>query len=446
MSASILVVDDTAEIRDLVRSILSEEGYQVQECESGAALRRRLAEEKAPDLVLLDLRLPDAEGLDLLPAIKREWPGTEVLIMTGYATIEAAVTATKMGAYGFQEKPFDPAALVVNVSRALEHKALQEQASQLRQALSTMSGGAAPVFQSAAMKSVVKMVEKVAASDVSVFIVGESGTGKEVIADLIHNLSPRAGKPFIKVNCAALPRELIESELFGSVKGAFTGATADRVGLFRQAEGGTLLLDEISEMPVDTQSKLLRVLQDKEVRPVGGRASYTINCRIIAATNRPIQEAIRTGKLREDLYYRISTITLTLPPLRDRREDILPLANAFLQRFAAQAGRSFTGFSAEAAQRLRHFDWPGNVRQLQNEVQRAVLIAAGPQIEVADLSIGHVEEESAPENLSLMDAMERNTILKVLQETGGNKVEAARRLGIGRQTLYNKIKSYGIEA
>jgi DNA-binding NtrC family response regulator len=448
MSAKILVVDDTLEIRDLVRAILVEEGYSISEADSGSALRRMLAEERPPDLVLLDLRLQDAEGLDLLPAIKREWPSTEVLIMTGFATIEAAVMATKLGAYGFQEKPFEPAALVVNVARALEHKSLREQTSQLRQALSAMSGGAAPVFQSAAMKSVVRMVEKVAVSEVPVFVVGESGTGKEVIADLIHNFSPRSSKPFIKVNCAALPRELIESELFGSVKGAFTGATADRIGLFRQAEGGTLLLDEISEMPIDTQSKLLRVLQDKEVRPVGGRTSYAIDCRIIAATNRLVAEAIRDGKLREDLYYRICTITLALPPLRDRREDILPLANAFLQRFAAQAGRNYSGFSTDAANCLRLFDWPGNVRQLQNEVQRAVLVASEPLVERNDLSISFQSEKPGEEDggLSLMDAMERNTIVKVLQETGGNKQETAKRLGIGRQTLYNKIKIFGIEA
>jgi DNA-binding NtrC family response regulator len=445
MSAKIHIIEDEREIRDLVRIILEGEGHEVTEADSGETLKKQLAAgELVPDVVLLDLRLPDAEGLDLLPMIKRQWPRSEVIIMTGYATIEAAVSATKMGAYGFQEKPFDPNALLLNVQRALEHKELQEQTSSLRRALSTMSGGAAPVFQSNLMKSVVRMVEKVAGSDVPVFIVGESGTGKEVIADLIHNSSPRANAPFVKVNCAALPRELIESELFGSVKGAFTGATADRQGLFRQAEKGTLLLDEISEMPVDTQSKLLRVLQDKEVRPVGGRGSYPIDCRIIAATNRPIQEAIRGGKLREDLYYRISTITLALPALRERREDIIPLANAFLQRFAAQAGRTFTGFSEPATQSLRAFDWPGNVRQLQNEVQRAVLMSAGPMIEPHDLSISTVAAP-AENDLSLMEAMERNTILQVLQETGGNKLETAKRLGIGRQTLYNKLKAYKLE-
>jgi transcriptional regulator with PAS, ATPase and Fis domain len=313
-----------------------------------------------------------------------------------------------------------------------------------------MSGGASPVFQSPSMKGVVRTIERVAPSDVSILITGESGTGKEVIADLIHALSPRNKGPIIKVNCAALPRELIESELFGSVKGAFTGAQADREGLFRQAESGTLLLDELSEMPIDTQSKLLRVLQEKEVRPVGGKTSYKIDCRVIAATNRVPAEAIKDGKMREDLYYRISAISVYLPPLRERREDVVPLANAFLKRFAAQANRVITGFTPAAAEALRRFDWPGNVRQLQNEVQRAVLMSEGKVIDTPDLAISvaapTTTDEQSDSNLTLMEAMERNTILQVLKETRGNKLETARRLGIGRQTLYNKIKAYAIEA
>jgi transcriptional regulator with PAS, ATPase and Fis domain len=296
------------------------------------------------------------------------------------------------------------------------------------------------------MKDVVRTVERIAPSDVSILITGESGSGKEVVADLVHALSPRKKGPFVKVNCAALPRELIESELFGSVKGAFTGAQADREGLFRQAEGGTLLLDELSEMPIDTQSKLLRVLQEKEVRPVGGRTSYKTDCRVIAATNRQVDQAIKEGKLREDLYYRISAITLALPSLRDRRDDILPLANMFLRRFASQANRPIEGFSPAAAEVLRKYDWPGNVRQLQNEVQRAVLMCDSHWIELADLSIDQkrIDSEADEQNLTLMEAMERSKIIEVLNETRGNKLETARRLGIGRQTLYNKIKAYAI--
>jgi transcriptional regulator with PAS, ATPase and Fis domain len=298
------------------------------------------------------------------------------------------------------------------------------------------------------MKTIMRTVERIGPSDVSVLITGESGTGKEVVADLIHTLSPRNKGPFIKINCAALPRELIESELFGSVKGAFTGSQGDRDGLFRQAEGGTLLLDELSEMPIDTQSKLLRILQEKEVRPVGGRISYKTDCRIIASTNRLVEDALKEGKLREDLFYRISAISIALPPLRERREDILALASAFLKRFASQADRTLDGFTPLAAERLRKHDWPGNVRQLQNEVQRAVLMCEGKMVDLQDLSISDTANTTPQEdeNLTLMEAMERNKIVEILKETHGNKLETAKRLGIGRQTLYNKIKAYAIAA
>ncbi len=444
MKANVMVVDDSDEIRVLVNTILQLGGYEPMLKASAGELRESLNGPQ-PDVVLLDLVLPDGDGLELLPMIKRQWPETQVIVLTGYATFDLAVEATKRGAYHFQSKPFDHKSLLIMVERALEHKRLTEEASSLRRALSTMSGGMSPIFQSPAMKNVMRSVERIAPSEVSVLITGESGTGKEVIADLIHAMSPRNKGPMIRVNCAALPRELIESELFGSVKGAYTGSTQDRDGLFRQAEGGTLFLDEISEMPVDTQSKLLRVLQEKEVRPVGGKATYKIDCRVIAATNRPPEQAIKEGKLREDLFYRISTVSVALPPLRERREDILPLAVSFLKRFAGQAGRKLVGFTPTAAEMLRTFDWPGNVRQLQNEVQRTVLMAEGDRADVQDLSITTVLNPAEVEELTLMEAMERNTIIQVLKETGGNKLEAAKRLGIGRQTLYNKIKVYAIE-
>jgi DNA-binding NtrC family response regulator len=444
MIPKVMVVDDTEGIRDLLKAILQREGYEPILKASAAELTAAFAQPQ-PDLILLDLVLPDGDGLDLLPQIKKHWPDTEVIVLTGYASFDKAVEATKRGAYHFQSKPFDTKNLVLTLERALEHKGLSKQATSLRNALATMTGGEAPVFQSPSMKTIVRDLEKVAPSDVAILLTGESGTGKEVIADLIHALSPRCKGPLIKINCAALPRELIESELFGSVKGAFTGANVDREGLFKQAEGGTLLLDEISEMPIDTQSKLLRVLQEKEVRPVGGRTSYKSDCRIIAATNRQTAEAIKLGKLREDLYYRICAISIHLPPLRERREDILPLAGAFLKRYGSQAGREMTGFTPEAADALRAFDWPGNVRQLQNEIQRAVLMCEGSAVDARDLSITSVMSQKDNPDLTLMEAMERNAILQMLRETGGNKLETAKRLGIGRQTLYNKIKIYGIE-
>jgi DNA-binding NtrC family response regulator len=446
MKGIILVVDDAEDIRELLANVLRG-SYEVAEADSGAALKQAFTEMQ-PDVVLLDIKLPDADGLDLLPLIKKQWSECEVIVLTGNATFDAAVEATKRGAYHFLNKPFDTQTLLVTVERALEHKQQNEENSSLRRALSTMSGGSAPVFQSGSMQAVVRTVERVAPTDVSILITGESGTGKEVITDLIHALSPRNKCRIIKVNCAALPRELIESELFGSVKGAFTGAHTDREGFFRQADGGTLLLDEISEMPVDTQSKLLRVLQDQEVRPVGGKVSYKTNCRIVAATNRKTEEAIKEGKLREDLFYRISAISVHLPPLRERREDIMPLANAFLKRFVAQSNRPIRGFTQAAVERLTSFDWPGNVRQLQNEIQRAVLLCESGEIDSTDLSITNVKSEtdqSQDTNFTLLEGVERNAIVQMLKETGGNKLETAKRLGIGRQTLYNKIKAYGID-
>jgi DNA-binding NtrC family response regulator len=446
MKGKILIVDDEADLRAMLKSIL-EDDYTVTLAEDGAALQKYYSQDP-PDVVLLDLKLPDANGLDLLPQIKKTWPETEVIVLTGEATFEAAVQATKRGAYHFINKPFDTQALQVTIDRAIENRQQKEENNSLRRALSTMSGGSVPIFQSSALQSVVRTIERVAPSDVTILITGESGTGKEVIADLIHALSSRAKNRIIKINCAALPRELIESELFGSKKGAFTGSNSDRQGLFRQAEGGTLFLDEISEMPIETQSKLLRVLQDQEVRPVGDTVSYKTNCRIIAATNRKTEEAIKDGKLREDLFYRISAISVHLPPLRERRDDIMPLANAFLKRFAAQANRTLRGFTTQAVERLTSFEWPGNVRQLQNEIQRAVLLSEGPEVNVTDLSISDIKfvpTEGHDTSFTLLEGVERNAIIQMLKETGGNKLETAKRLGIGRQTLYNKIKAYGID-
>jgi DNA-binding NtrC family response regulator len=446
MKAKILVVDDDVDLRILLASVL-EDYYDVVQASNGAALQKAFSQ-PPPDVVLLDVVLPDADGLALLPQIKKRWPDTEVIVLTGHGTISMAVEAGRGGAYNFLAKPFENQKLLADVKCAVERKEQNEENNTLRRALETMSGTASPIFRSAAMQDVVRTVERIAPSDVTILITGESGTGKEVIADLIHALSPRSKNKIIKINCAALPRELIESELFGSVKGAFTGAHADREGLFRQAEGGTLMLDEISEMPVDTQSKLLRVLQDQEVRPVGGKSSYKTNCRLIASTNRKPEDAIKESKLREDLFYRISAISVHLPPLRDRRDDILPLANAFLKRFAAQANRDIRCFKPEAIERLTAFDWPGNVRQLQNEVQRTVLLCEGNEVSASDLSVTNAKPESTDDSdtsFTLLEGVERNAIIQTLKETGGNKLETAKRLGIGRQTLYNKIKAYGIE-
>jgi DNA-binding NtrC family response regulator len=446
MRPKVLIVDDEDGLRAHLRTILQENGFDVAESANGAAVKQYL-EANSSDVILLDLKLPDCDGLELLPLIRRLTPDAEIIILTGYATLESAVNAIKLGAYDYLQKPFDPKRLIRSIECALEHRFLTGQTSVLRQALLTVSSGVSPLFVSPAMKEIVKTVEKVAPTDVPVFITGESGTGKEIIADLIHALSNRVKYPFMKINCAALPRELIESELFGSVKGAYTGAIADREGIFMSAHQGTILLDEISEMPVETQSKLLRVLQDKEIRPIGGKNSYKVDVRIIAATNRRVDEAIQSGKLREDLYYRISTVTISVPPLRDRREEIIPLANLFLKRFSAQSGRTFQGFTREAQELLVSYNWPGNVRQLQNEIQRAVLIAEGPLIDSKDLLTGVTMslKTEQPTGLTLMQTIERNAIIQALKECKGKKALAAKKLGIGRQTLYNKIKEYSIE-
>jgi len=446
MKGKVLIVDDEQPIRNVLSEVLQRD-YSVAEAESGAALQKTFTEDQ-PDVIVLDVKLKDANGLELLPLIKKRWADTEVIMLTGSGTMEMALEAGRLGAYTFITKPFETEKLLADVKCALERKQQNHENTALRRALETMSGNTSPVFRSREMQEVVRTIERIAPSDVTVLITGESGTGKEVIADLTHVMSARSKARIIKINCAALPRELIESELFGSVKGAYTGAHTDREGLFRQAEGGTLFLDEISEMPIDTQSKLLRVLQDQEVRPVGGKTSYKTNCRLIAATNRHPEEAIKDGKLREDLYYRISAISVNLPPLRDRREDIMPLATAFLKRFSGQANRAIRGYTDAAVERLTGFEWPGNVRQLQNEIQRAVLLCEGDTVDASDLSITRSKPdnvESQDTNFTLLEGVERNAIVQMLKETGGNKLEAAKRLGIGRQTLYNKIKAYGIE-
>jgi DNA-binding NtrC family response regulator len=448
MKAKVLIVDDDSGVRELLATVLGDY-YDITQAESGAALQKCFTEEQ-PDVIVLDVNLMDANGLVLLPQIKKRWPDTEVIVLTGLGTIEMAMEAGRLGAYNFLSKPFQNEKLINDVKCAIERKEQNAENTTLRRALETMSGAASPVFRSASMQQVVRTVERLAPSDATVLITGESGTGKEVISDLVHALSPRSKGRIVKINCAAIPRELIESELFGSVKGAYTGAT-DRDGYFRQADGGTLFLDEISEMPIDVQSKLLRVLQDQEVRPVGSKSSYRTNCRIIAATNRKCEDAIKDGKLREDLFYRISALSVHLPPLRERRDDIMPLANSFLKRFCAQANRDIRGFKPDAIERLTAFDWPGNIRQLQNEVQRAVLLSEGDEVAATDLSITDVKvsapggEVGSDTSFTLLEGVERNAIVTTLKETGGNKLETAKRLGIGRQTLYNKIKAYGIE-
>jgi len=443
VKSRVLIIDDDTNLHDLVGGFLTTAGHEVLFASSAQDTRQHYSRSE-PDVILLDWRLPDADGLELLPELKRHWPASEVIFVTGFASFDTAVEAVKRGAFHFLSKPFPPESLGPLLERACEHRHLHAREASLQRALNNLQGRPPAVFSSAPSAALLRLIERVAASDAPVLITGESGTGKEVVADLIHTLSPRAGRPFVKVNCAALPRGLIESELFGVAKGAYTGADTDRDGLFHHAANGSILLDEITEMPLDTQAKLLRVLQERVFRPVGGRTRHPLECRVMASTNRRLEEALRERRLREDVYYRLSVLTVHLPPLRERRADILPLAMTFLRRFAAQAGRPITGFDQAAAWALTQADWPGNVRQLENEVQRAVLLCEHNLIRLDDLRCVSPGVPSTPSAPTTIEDMVRLMIVQALQRHHGNRTAAARELGIDPSTLFRRIKAYGL--
>src|SRR5213593_4129850 len=407
----ILVVDDEPMMSDSLRRHLVNEGYTVDTAATGAEAID-LFDGGAHHLVICDLQLPDMDGLTLLRHMKDSRPTTEVIVVTGYGSVQTAVEATKAGAFYFVEKPFDFEELSPLVEKALERRALVAETESMRRQLSTRAEYFNIIGSSKQMQTIYETIESVAKSDANVLIVGESGTGKELIANAIHYNSLRARKPFIKVNCAALPKELIESELFGNTKGAFTGAHADKEGLVQHAAAGSLMLDEIAEMPVELQPKLLRVLQERSYRKIGSEKTYAVDFRLISSTNRPPADAIREGLLRDDLFYRISTITIHVPPLRDRSEDIQLLTEHFLHMYAQKYDRSIAGVSQAAYQRLFGHTWPGNVRELQNVIERAVLLAKGTRIEPVDLPFdnGSLPEGSpaglgwdVPPNMTLED-------------------------------------------
>jgi len=448
----ILVVDDEAMMADSLKQNLVEEGYTVDTTLSGADAIE-LFDRGGHHVAICDVQLPDMDGLEVLRHIKDAQPATEVIIMTGFGTVQRAIEATKAGAFWFLEKPFEFEVLLPLIERAVQHRELIVETETMRRNLSTRTEYFNIIGASRQMQQIYETIESVAKSDANVLIVGESGTGKELIANAIHYNSLRVKKPFIKVNCAALPKELIESELFGHTKGAFTGAHADKDGLIQHAAGGSLLLDEIAEMPVELQPKLLRVLQERSYRKIGSERTYAVDFRLITSTNRPPADAIRDGVLRDDLFYRISTITIHVPPLRERTEDIQLLAEHFFKMYARKYQRPITGISQAAYQRLFSHGWPGNVRELQNVLERAVLLAKTNKIEPVDLPFenGSVPERAAqgaawdvPPNLSL-EEIEKLVIEKTLQRTGGNKQAAANLLGIYRPRLYSKIRKYNID-
>jgi DNA-binding NtrC family response regulator len=442
---SILVVDDERAITDGLRLLLQADGYEV---ETAGDLPRAFAllEKRPFDLVITDLSLG---GLDLLKHVKTKKQEIEVIIITGYGSVAQAVEATKAGAFYFIEKPFEPAQLLLMVEKALERRRLIAESAKLREHLTQRKQFYDLIGSSKAMQTIYETIEHVARSDANILLIGDSGTGKELIANAVHFNSPRAAQDFVKVNCAALPKELIEAELFGYVKGSFTGAVQDRTGLFAQANQGSLLLDELAEMPIDLQPKLLRVLEERRYRRVGDDVTREVNFRLICSTNRLPHEAIKKGLLREDLYYRISTITITVPPLRERSEDLQLLIEEFYRRFCERYQRSLKGFSQAAYQRLFAHHWPGNVRELQNVIERAVLLSKGPQIEAVDLPLGTSLSNGQsssfyfPPHMKWED-LERAAITTALERAKGNKRAAATALGLARSRLYNKLSKYKI--
>jgi DNA-binding NtrC family response regulator len=447
---SILVIDDEEPILDALRLNLEQAGYSVTTAKLGQE-GLILFENGEYDLVLSDLQLPDMSGNEVLRRLKEKSSSIEVIIITAYGSVSDAVEATKAGAFHFVEKPFEFDALQVLIERALERKALIEESEELRQTLRQRSTYGSIVGRSKQMQNIFEMIEAVAKSDANILIVGESGTGKELIANAIHYNSHRAKGPFVKVNCAALPKELIESELFGHTKGAFTGAARDKEGLIARSNGGSLLLDEIAEMPLELQPKLLRALQERVYYRLGSEKPVEVDFRLISSTNRNPPDAVRSGQLREDLYYRISTITIEVPPLRERAEDIQVLADHFLKSFAQKYNRPLQGFSQSATQVMYNYHWPGNVRELESAIERAVLLSKGDRIEASDLPFSATEaplltnnnEFHVPPNMKLED-IEREVIYQTLQRTKGNKQAAATALGIYRPRLYSKIRKYNL--
>jgi DNA-binding NtrC family response regulator len=455
----ILIIDDERPILMTLEALLRRHGYRT-ETATTATFGLRAMKTNPAALVLLDLQLPDADGLQTLDRLKKDFADSQVIILTAHDSLNNAIESIKRGAFHFISKPYAPEELLSLAEQALEKRsllqetqALREKAEQLEKRLELAETRLAPVFKSKVMQEMEELISAMAPSDANVLITGESGVGKEVVANVIHSKSRRAGKPLVKLNCAAFPQTMIESELFGYVKGAFTGAMNDFPGMIAEARGGTLFLDEISEMPADLQTRFLRVLQEREYRSLGSTRMSKADFRVITATNRPIAQALAENRLRSDLYYRINTFQIEVPPLRERKEDIPPLVTTFVQRFAAQLGKAEPTIAPEAFQKLLDYSWPGNVRELQNAIEYAVVLARNDIIGIKELPAEiqlppALQTTPAParrSGVASLDDMERETILQALAQTHGNKKKAAQLLGIQRPTLYNKMKRYAIE-
>jgi two-component system response regulator HydG len=449
----VLVVDDEAGILDSLRILLKNEGFTPHVALGGKQGLEQIAA-LSPDVVLSDIRMPSVGGLEILSAARQKDPDTPVILMTAQATLQSAMQAVNEGAYHYIQKPFRNDDLLAILRRATEHRHLKVENKSLKQEIRRRdrSGTARPVGKSRAWLDVLRLAETVAPTESTVLIQGESGTGKEVIARYVHDLSARTEGPFLSINCGALPESLLESELFGHVKGSFTGAVKDKSGLFAAAARGTFFLDEIGETTPATQVKLLRVLQHREVIPVGATDAQPIDTRLVAATNRDLEEEIRRGTFRRDLYYRLNVIAIHLPPLRERTEDIPLLADVFLQKQARQRGQDPRPLSEEALEALMRYAWPGNVRELENALERAVLLSTGRRVELASLPtriVTHTPERMVEPRATpnpTLDTIERAYIMWVLQSEGGNKTRAAETLGIDPSTLHRKLQRFGGDA
>jgi DNA-binding NtrC family response regulator len=438
-----LVVDDEAIIRESLRDWLSDAGHLVLTAENGSQALE-IIEKEGPTIAIVDLVMPGTDGIELLKKAKELSPGIDVVIMTAYASIPTAVAAMREGAYDYIEKPFSLERVELLIEKLVEHQRLVEENISLHQKLEKRYRFEDIITKSAKMQEMLELVKVVAKSNATVLITGESGTGKELVARATHSQSYRKSKPFVPVSCAALPESLLESELFGHEKGAFTGAHAQRKGRIEFANQGTLFLDEIGEMSANMQVHLLRVLEEKEFTRVGSNELIKVDVRIISATNKDLRKAIASGQFREDLYYRLNVVTIELPPLRERKEDIPLLAQHFLKKFALENHKEISGFSPGVTDFLLRYRWPGNVRELENTIERAVILAQNPYIEIANLLQKDSSlVNSAPRGASLRE-VERNHILNILNKTGGNHSEAARILGISRTTLHNKARAYGL--
>ncbi len=444
---TVLVVEDEETTQKLCADVAASCGMKALVASTVAEALEHL-ETHAIDIVVTDLILPPSSGLELLKQVREIHPQVAVVVLTQYGSIASAVEATRMGAVDYVTKPFHVDDLKARLERVARDLDLDRENRLLREQLRTRPGFGGLIGVSAKMQQVYKIIEKVSQHEYPVLILGESGTGKELVARSIHFSGPRKDRPFAPVDCSSLVPTLIESELFGYVKGAFTGAMQAKQGLLEAAQGGTLFLDEIGDMPVDLQAKLLRALQEREVKPVGSTERRRINVRIIAATNRDLEAAIRAGTFRQDLYFRLNVVQVKLPPLRDRKSDIPILVTAFLEKFSDPHGSPRT-ISEDAMRRLIAYDWPGNVRELENAIERAVALGSGPILHVGDLpsNLHYPASERVPEKDELLplEELERRAILRTLRETGGDKLAAARMLGIGKTTLYRKLKQYHME-